>query len=38
MKFKTHNPKLPLSIYIVFGLTVVANVAATIIVLKYFIR
>ena len=32
-----HQVKLPLSIYIVFSLTVVANVVATIIVLKYFL-
>ncbi len=37
MKIKACHPKLPLSIYIVFVCTVIANVAATIIVLTYFL-
>jgi hypothetical protein len=37
MKIKTHHPKLPRSIYIVFGMTVIANTVATIVVIKYFL-
>ena len=37
MKFKTHHPKLPRSIYVVFSMTVVANVIATVIIIKYFL-
>ena len=35
---KTHPPKLPSSIYMLFAATIVANVFATIIVIKYLLR
>ena len=37
MKIKTNTAKLPKSIYVIFSFTVVANVIATVIVLKYFL-
>lgn len=33
---KTHNSKLPRSIYVILTLVVITNVLATIIVLEYF--
>ncbi len=37
MKIKTHHSKLPRSIYVVFGMTVIANIVATVVIIKYFL-
>ncbi len=34
---KAHPAKLPVSIYVVFAATILANAAVTLIVLKYFL-
>ncbi len=34
---KAHHSKLPKSIYVIFVMTVVANVTATFIIIKYFL-